>query len=138
MRLFTCLFLFSISIQLFAQEEREIQEVLDYQVECWNDGNLECFMEGYWKSEKLVFIGKSGLTYGWENTLANYKKRYPDREAMGVLSFDIKIIEPLSEEFWFVVGKYNLDRKNDNPNGHFSLIFRKLDEEWVIVSDHSS
>ncbi|MEQ9403135.1 MAG: nuclear transport factor 2 family protein [Cyclobacteriaceae bacterium] len=133
-----CIYLLFFSSQIWAQEEREIREVMDRQVECWNSGDLECFMEGYWKSDKLVFIGSKGLTYGWDTTLDNYKKSYPDKAAMGTLTFEIKIIEPLSDEFWFVVGKWNLQRKEDNPNGHFSLIFRKLDNEWVIVSDHSS
>ena len=95
-------------------------------------------MQGYWHSDKLIFIGKSGLNYGWKTTLENYKNRYPNKGAMGTLSFDIAIIEPISDDFWFVVGQWNLERKKDNPNGHFSLIFRKLDNEWVIVSDHSS
>lgn len=131
------LLLLSYTTHVHAQAEREIREVLANQVECWNDGDLECFMDGYWRSDNLVFIGSSGLTYGWETTLENYKKRYPSREAMGTLTFDLNIIEPLSEEFWFVAGKFNLERKNDNPTGYFTLIFRLIDDQWVIVSDHT-
>ncbi len=138
MRFLLPLLLLLLDSQVHAQEESEIRNVLDAQVECWNEGDIECFMDGYWRSDKLVFVGSSGLTYGWETTLANYRKRYPDLDAMGKLSFDIHVIEPLSDEFWFVVGKYNLDRKNDNPSGHFTLIFRKIDNKWVIVSDHTS
>lgn len=123
---------------LAQQEERDIRDVLQSQVECWHEGDIDCFMQGYWRSGQLVFIGKSGVTYGWDETLANYKKKYPDRSSMGKLSFDIKIIEPLSEDFWFVVGKWMLTRENDKPAGHFSLIFREIGEEWFIVSDHSS
>ncbi|MEP0986625.1 nuclear transport factor 2 family protein [Ekhidna sp.] len=119
-------------------DELAIREVLAQQEECWNAGDLECFMEGYWKSDQLVFIGSKGLTYGWQKTLDNYKKSYPDKSAMGKLTFDLLIMEPLSEDFWSVIGKWNLKWKDDNPNGHFSLIFRRLGDEWVIVSDHSS
>lgn len=134
------LFIFIISSTCIysQQEEREIRAVLADQEECWNEGDIDCFMDGYWRSEQLTFVGKSGVTYGWQNTLDNYKKRYPDREAMGTLTFEIKLIEPLSEEFWHVIGKYNLDRQTDNPNGHFSLLFRKIDDQWVIVADHTS
>ncbi|SNT04747.1 Ketosteroid isomerase homolog [Ekhidna lutea] len=134
------LFLTLISISLSAQnpDERAIREVLAMQQECWNDGDLECFMEGYWKSDQLVFIGSKGVTYGWQATLDNYKKSYPDKEKMGILTFDLISLEPLSEDFWTVIGKWSLKRKSDNPNGHFSLIFRRLGDEWVIVSDHSS
>lgn len=119
-------------------DEQLIRQVLADQQECWNQGDLECFMEGYWKSDELVFIGKSGLTYGWQRTLDNYKKSYPTKEAMGILTFEILITEPISEDFWSVIGKWSLKRKNDSPGGHFSLIFRRLGEDWVIVSDHSS
>lgn len=126
------------SLQIFAQEEREIKAVLDNQIECWNEGDIECFMDGYWKSDKLVFIGSQGLDYGWQTTLDSYKKRYPTREAMGTFSFEIVIIEPLSEDFWFVVGEWALATKSGSRTGHSTLIFRKLDNDWVIVSDHSS
>ncbi len=125
---------------LFSQtiDEIAIRKVLAKQQTCWNAGNIDCFMEGYWKSEDLVFIGKSGVTYGWEKTLENYKNSYPDTESMGTLTFEILLLEPLSEDFWSVIGKWSLERKEDNPRGHFSLLFRRFEDEWVIVSDHSS
>ncbi len=140
MRKSILLLLFFVQFQGFSQsvDERAIREVLAEQQECWNSGDLECFMEGYWKSDQLVFIGSSGITYGWQKTLDNYKKSYPDKSAMGKLTFDIIILEPLSEDFWSVIGKWNLKREKDNPKGHFSLIFRRLGDDWVIVSDHSS
>ena len=136
--LFTFLILITHNLAQINTDERAIREVLAQQQECWNDGDLECFMEGYWKSDQLVFIGNSGVTYGWQKTLDNYKKSYPDKAAMGKLTFDLIIVEPLSEDFWTVIGRWSLQRSNDNPNGHFSLIFRRLGDDWVIVSDHSS
>jgi hypothetical protein len=129
---------FVVSVPVSAQEEYAIRNVLKMQEECWNEGDIECFMDGYWRSDKLAFIRSTGVNYGWESVLEDYKKRYPSKEEMGELSFEIKIIEPLSEEFWFVAGKWNLDRENDTPNGHFTLIFRNIDDDWVIVSDHTS
>ncbi|MEQ6167548.1 nuclear transport factor 2 family protein [Ekhidna sp. MALMAid0563] len=140
MRILAFLSLVILSFFTYSQnpDEVAIREVLAQQEECWNAGDLECFMEGYWKSDQLVFIGSKGVTYGWQQTLDNYKKSYPDKATMGQLTFDLIIVEPLSEDFWTVIGKWSLKRKNDNPNGHFSLIFRRLGNEWVIVSDHSS
>lgn len=120
------------------QDELDIRLVLENQEECWNEGDIECYMDGYWKSDRLIFIGSSGVTYGWQSTLDNYKVRYPDREAMGTLTFEILQMEPLSDDFWSVIGKWSLQRANDNPNGHFTLLFRRLGDEWVIVSDHTS
>ncbi|MBV6644739.1 MAG: nuclear transport factor 2 family protein [Cyclobacteriaceae bacterium] len=122
-------------------EEAQIREVMDQQIDCWNAGDLECFMEGYWKSDQLLFIGKNGVTYGWQQTLDRYKKSYPDRQSMGTLTFDIKIVEPLESQHWFVVGRWTLDDVGEDKKqltGHFSLVWRRLGHEWVIVSDHSS
>lgn len=137
-RLLTPLFFLSILFSFAQSPDTAIREAMAVQQQCWNDGDLECFMKSYWQSEELVFIGSKGLTYGWQQTLDNYKASYPDRAAMGKLKFTLEIVEPLSEDYWFVVGKWQLTRENDAPEGHFSLIWRYLDGEWVIVSDHSS
>ena len=118
--------------------EEEIRRVMADQERCWNQGDLDCFMEGYWKSENLVFIGSKGLVYGWETTLNSYKKSYPDKATMGQLTFDIKVIEPLEGDHWFVIGKWSLERDKGDVSGHYSLIWRNIDNKWVIIADHSS
>ena len=85
-----------------------------------------------------MFIGKSGVTYGWKNTLENYKKNYPDTSAMGKLSFNIITVKKLSGEYYHVVGKWHLKRTIGDLSGHYTLLFKKIKGEWVIVSDHSS
>ena len=104
----------------------------------WNKGDLERFMIGYWEDENLKFIGKNGVTYGWNATLERYKKSYPDRDAMGTLTFDILHVDALGKKEMMVVGKWHLQRKEDAPQGHFSLIWKKINKEWVIIADHSS
>ncbi len=139
MKIAAYFFLSILTITSFAQsDEMEIRAVMSSQEQCWNDGDLECFMQGYWKSDDLVFIGKNGLTYGWENILKNYQNSYPDKDAMGRLAFEIKLLEPISEDHWFMIGKWELETNSGNPNGHFSLVWRRLGDEWVIVADHSS
>lgn len=118
--------------------EQNIRTVMAAQEIAWNSGNLEAFMEGYWRSDSLRFIGSRGLTYGWDATLANYKKGYPDRSAMGTLSFTLLSVEVLSPSSAFVVGKWHLQREKDAPNGHFTLLWRKIQGKWLIVADHSS
>ena len=137
-KLAALILLFPALIAAQNQDEQQIRQVINEQQTCWNAGDLECFMESYWKSDDLVFIGSRGVTYGWQNTLDNYKKSYPTKELMGTLSLELLILEPLSEDFWSVIGRWSLQRESDNPQGHFSLIFRKLGNDWVIVSDHSS
>jgi len=117
--------------------ETKIREVLTQQQTAWNEGNLEKFMEGYWKSDSLQFIGTS-IRYGWQQTLDNYKKNYSTRELMGQLQFDIWQIVQLGPDAYLLTGKYTLFRESDQPSGPFTLIFRKKNNEWVIVYDHTS
>ena len=119
-------------------DETTIRNILETQRLAWNGGNLETFMESYWKNDSLMFIGKSGVTYGWQNTMNNYKKGYPDTAAMGKLAFDIINVKRLSVLYFSVVGKWHLTRSIGDVGGHFTLLFKKIKNRWVIVSDHSS
>ncbi len=114
----------------------EIRSVLARQQEAWNAGNIEAFMEGYWKSDSLQFIGSS-IRHGWQQTLDGYKKGYPTREAMGTLQFDIWQVRPLTGEAWLVSGRYTLVRTADQPTGPFTLIVQKKHGQWVVVYDHT-
>ncbi len=116
----------------------EIRRLLATQTEAWNRGDLEGFMQTYWKSDSLMFIGKNGVKWGWQETLSNYKKSYPDTTAMGLLSFDILQVKKLSAEYYYVVGKWMLKRTAGDLSGHYDLLLKKIKGRWVIVADHSS
>jgi len=133
----TLLFLSLISLKLNSQES-EIRALLNKQTEAWNRGDIEGFMEGYWKNDSLMFIGKSGITYGWQKTLDNYKKGYPDRTAMGTLTFTLIQLKSLSKKYYSVVGKWHLKRTIGDLSGHYTLLLKKIKGEWVVIADHSS
>jgi ketosteroid isomerase-like protein len=124
----------------FAQDKDEmaVRNLLVSQTKEWNNGNIPAFMETYWKSDSLMFIGKSGVTYGWQKTMDNYKKNYPDAAAMGKLNFDLVEVKKISGTYFFVVGKWHLTRTIGDIGGTFTLLFRKLNNAWVIIADHSS
>jgi ketosteroid isomerase-like protein len=130
--------IFSFKVS-FAQsaDEVAIRKVLNTQEAAWNSGNIENFMKGYWDSDSLMFIGKS-VTYGWQKTLDNYKKRYPDTTAMGKLSFDLLEFKTLTPGYYFVIGKWHLQRSMGNLEGYFTLLFEKINGQWFIIADHSS
>lgn len=115
-----------------------IRAVLDKQMKAWNEGSIEQYMQGYWKSDSLVFVGKNGPTYGYKETLERYKRSYSDTAKMGKLSFDILQARQLSKEYYFVLGKWALKRTVGDIGGSFTLLFRKIKGEWLIVADHSS
>jgi len=104
----------------------------------WNEGDLDRFMVGYWKSDSLVFVGSKGVTMGWTTTLMNYKNSYPDKEHMGTLTMSILSLKMISDTSAFVIGKWKLKRQKDAPEGHFTLLWQLKEGQWVIVADHSS
>jgi hypothetical protein len=117
-----------------------IAMTMDEQLLCWNAGEIDCFMEAYWKSDSLVFIGKSGVNYGWQKTLDNYRNSYPDAATMGKLTFENEIMHFLDAGTIQVIGKWHLARELSlgDLTGYYSLIWQVRDGKWVIISDHSS
>lgn len=132
-----CLLL-SSTVSAQTADEKAILQVLDKQTAAWNRGDIVNFMQGYWESDSLMFIGKRGITYGWQQTLNNYQKGYPDTAAMGKLAFTLLQLKPLSADYYFVVGKWHLTRSIGNLEGHYTLLFKRSKKGWVIVADHSS
>ena len=123
---------------LNSKDKKAISEMMKVQEIYWNNGDIESFMEGYWNNAELVFVGKNGPTYGYHNTTEKYKKGYPDKESMGQLHFDILHTQQWDENTIQLIGKFTLTRENDQPTGFFTLLFRKIDSVWKIVSDHTS
>ncbi len=128
---------FTSKAQLIS-DEQQVRDVLTAQIVAWNGGDIDAFMQGYAKTDSIMFIGSKGITYGWDSTLAHYKKGYPNKAAMGVLSYDLIKVKRLSPDYFFVVGKFTLIRERDTPGGHFDLLFQKINGKWYIISDHTS
>ena len=134
--LFCCM-----SFSVFAQTETDRQAVLkalEKQRMDWNSGNIEAYMQGYLNSDSLLFVGKNGPTYGWQKTLDNYKKGYPDTAHMGKFTSTIISLKKLSVEYYFVTGKWFLKRSVGDATGYYTLLLRKIKGKWVVVADHSS
>ena len=140
MKFFLTCFYLLCSFFTFSQlnEENIIKKMLQKQTNAWNKGNLVEFMQGYWQHDSLCFIGKNGPKFGYENTLKNYQKSYPDTATMGKLHFDILKIEKLSNVYYSVIGKWTLIRTKGNISGYYTLLFKKINGQWKVVLDHSS
>ncbi len=134
------IFLFtSISIsQTIKSEKEKIQNVLTLQSTAWNNCDIDGYMEGYWKSDSLVFTSGGNVTRGFDSTKTKYKRKYDTKEKMGTLLFSDLEISVLDENVAWVLGKWKLIRKEDEPNGVFTLVMKKFGSEWKIVHDHTS
>ncbi len=130
----------SISAEYKTPEENEIMQVLDTQVQAWNEGNLELFMQTYWNSGELTYFSGNRPHRGWTELLARYRKTYQSKESeMGTLSFtDIEICL-LGSDIALARGKWHLERQSLNDiSGLYTLILKKFPDGWKIIHDHSS
>ena len=130
------------TIDTIKQDTNEIdaiKKMLTSQQECWNNGDIDGFMEGYWNSEELTFISATHKpSYGWNSTLSRYKNSYPTKESMGEFRFEILDIYLTSSTTSHLSGTWELIRKNDNPKGEFWLDLEKFDNNWLIVKDSTT
>ena len=142
MRLFICLLLATTFLSCNAQssekdDKKAILAVMKAQEKAWSQHDLEGFMKGYWKNDSLKFFGSRGMTYGWNQTLANYKKGYPTKEDSGTLNFTIEDISKVEGNSYWVMGRYHLKRPVGDAEGIFMIVFKKIKGEWKIVADMS-
>lgn len=134
------IFLLVLSSIAFAQsaDELAIKKLMANQATAWNKGDIDEFMKAYWNNDSLTFIGHGGITYGYANTLNNYKKNYNDSSRMGKLFFTLIKLKKLSPEYYFVTGKWFLKRSIGDIGGYYTLLFRKIKGQWFIITDHTS
>jgi len=137
--IYFCLLCFTQMHGQSNKDLRTVESILHRQAQDWNTGIIDNFMNGYWVSDELMFIGSKGVTRGWKQTLDNYKKSYPDKATMGELSFEVLENEKLSKKSIMMVGKFHLAREEkEDLSGHFILIWKKIKGKWVIIADHTS
>ena len=118
--------------------DASIHKILQTQQRAWNAGDIDQFMETYWKSDDLTFSSRGKLTRSWQATLENYKRRYPTHSDMGKLTFQNLEVTSLGPDAAIVLGDWQIRRESENLRGNFTLVFRRLSDKWVIVHDHTS
>ena len=132
------LFGLQMQAQTFQKDSLALVSVLQAQEKAWNAYDIDTFMEGYWKSPNLVFCGSGGPVYGWNATKKRYKQAYDNQEKMGKLQFTIPNVHALTNNGMQLIGRFKLYRKPKNTSGYFTLLWKRIDGEWKIVSDHTS
>ncbi|MFN0136207.1 MAG: YybH family protein [Phycisphaerae bacterium] len=118
--------------------EADIRRVLDRQVADWNRGDIPAFMSGYWESTELTMYGSQAPRVGWMTLLKSYQSRYPDRAAMGTLTFKNLKIRALGDSAALALGIWRVERASGPIGGYFTVILEHIDGKWVITHDHTS
>lgn len=116
----------------------EITEIVKNQQQEWNKGNIDGYMEAYWKSDSVMFITVKGITWGWNNVREKYLKAYPDQVTRGELFFEELECHDLKGGLVLMTGRWRVSRPVNNASGFFSLIWKKIDGKWRIIYDHTS
>ncbi len=121
-------------------EAGSIRAVLTKQAADWNHGDLNAFAAGYKNSPDILFVG-STVRRGYQGMIESYRKNYPNKSAMGVLTFSNVEVHPLDARFATVIGNFHLERTaagGGNADGFYSLVLEKTAAGWKIVLDHST
>lgn len=127
-----------------ATAETHIRSLLDDQIKAWNVGDLEKFMEGYWRSPKLTFFSAGRKLEGWDATIDRYRKTYQaEGKEMGKTTFSELDVQVLGPDGAVVRGRWRLVQSDGKElGGLFTLIFRKFEGGpyggWKIIHDHTS
>ena len=119
-------------------ESAQVLEVLHQQEDSWNEGDVDGFMNGYWKDDSVMFVSGEKVLYGWQKMTDNYKNSYSTKQLMGELEFKVHKVEVLSHDAVMVIGNWSIHREMTDFGGKFSLLWRKINGEWKIVIDHTS
>jgi uncharacterized protein (TIGR02246 family) len=119
-------------------DHEAILAILNAQQAAWNRGDVDAFLTGYWQSPEVTFSGSNGVSRGWDEVLARYKRNYPDRAAMGQLDFSELEFRFLGPDAALVLGRWHLKRENDELGGVFSLVWQRFPDGWKIIHDHTS
>lgn len=119
-----------------------ITAVLHRQQKHWNVGDIEAFVDDYWRSPELTFSSGGTTRRGFEATRERYLTSYPTPAGMGRLTFSDLEITPLGETSAMVLGRWQLKRADgeaiETIGGNFTLVFRQIDGRWLIIHDHTS
>ncbi len=112
-----------------------IRSVLEQQERAWDQGDIPGFMEGY--AQEVCFVNSKGTTCGREAVTANYARSYPDKEAMGDLSFSVGEVLPTGTDHAWCTGTWTLFRSSDTIGGGFTLLWQRTPDGWRILRDHT-
>ena len=109
-------------------------EVLQEHTAAWNAGDLDTFCASY--AEDAVFLSPSGVTRGRDAVLQRYKKRYPDKAAMGTLTLETLDVRR-DGKVATIAARWHLDREPEDASGLTLVVLEQREGTWLVVQDAS-
>jgi ketosteroid isomerase-like protein len=126
--------------RMFTPSDRDaVKSVLDAQMNAWNKGDLDGYMNGYAKVDWLVFTSGGKVRQGWQETHDTFQNKYAQNPAaMGKLVFEILAIDPIGADGAVVLGNWILTNSPSDGRGVFSVIVERRPDGWKVIHDHTS
>ena len=121
------------------QTKQNVTTALNNSINCWNSGDLDCFMDLYVRDKDTLFISGTDFLHGWQDFYDHYKKKYgTNKQGMGHLEFTISGIDVLDSKHVFLYGRWKVINSDQEHAGVASMLFLKVGSKWQIKVDHSN
>ena len=120
------------------EEHQRIRAVFESGCAAWNRGDIDGYLAEYWNSDKVRWVSEGTVRYGFEAIATSFKARFDSPDNMGRLEVANLEIQLLGENDALVFGAWIQTTPAARRHGVFTVHLKKMDGEWLIVSDHSS
>jgi hypothetical protein len=119
-------------------KEDEVRDIVREESRCWNEHNLNGYMDLFWRSPSLVATIDGEQLTGWDRLMAAYRNGYTDPNKMGSVSLERITTQQLDSELFRAMSWFTLHQQTGDHPFVDSIILRRFPDGWKIVSAHSS
>ena len=119
-------------------DHQRIRAVFESGCAAWNRGDIDGYLAAYWNSDKVRWVSEGTVRYGFEAIAAGFKAHFDSSDNMGRLEVTNLDIQLFGENDALVFGAWIQTTPMARHHGVFTVQLKKIDGEWLIVSDHSS
>jgi len=119
-------------------DHQRIRALFESACAAWNRGDIDGYLTDYWHSDKVRWVSEGTVRYGFEAIAAAFKARFDSPVNMGRLEVADLQIQLLGESDALVFGAWTQTTPMARRHGVFTVHMKKIDGEWLVVSDHSS
>jgi len=113
-----------------------IETVLAAQAAAWSRGDLDGYLEYFWRDPRLYYGSVNTVVRGWDALRASYASRYGEGAQLGQLKFSDINIEILSEDAAMVTGRFHVTEAKLPASGSWLIVLRKFPGfGWRVVAD---
>lgn len=117
-----------------------IERLLDEQSAAWSRGDLDGFMQAYWRDPRLYYASAGVCVRGWDALLDSYRQRYGQGAELGQAVFSQVEVELLDGDAAKVHGRFEVEADGTRTAaGSYTLVLRRFaGAGWRIVADQVS